>query len=278
VHLFGGEPLLNADGCADLLSLAAGVGMVSAQMTTNGTLLTASQARRLADLGLGSVQITFDGNRTDHDTSRVRRSGGGGTFDDILANVAAAIDATDGIRWNFRVNVSRRNRAGLAEMVDQIAAAVDASRCAIGFALVHDAGIGFADTLDPAAGLVDDVVGWVVRAADLGFQISRPRPIQPCRTCTYRDGRLGLVANADGVLYSCWESAGKPGWEVGTVDTGYRPHDEVDRRWVACGYENRRADAAVAARFRDAVDARVLDYLHASGRLGLRTAPAAPVG
>jgi uncharacterized protein len=276
VHLFGGEPLLNPDGCRDLLELAAGYGLVSAQMTTNGTLLTAPLARELAGLGLGSVQITFDGNRADHDLSRVRRSGGG-TFDDILANVAAAAEVTD-IRWNFRINVTRRNRAGLGEMVEQIAARVDAASCHIGFALVHDVGVGFTSTVDPEAELVDEVVGWFVRATELGFRIRRPRPVQPCRTCTYRDGQLGAVANADGILYSCWETAGKPGWEVGTAGTGYLPAGEVDGRWVACGHDARNTDPAAAARFRDAVDTRVLDHLHATGRLGMRTGAASPVG
>lgn len=273
VHLFGGEPLLNPDGCRDVLELAADRGMVSAQMTTNGTLLTPGLAVELAELGLGTVQITFDGNRADHDLTRVRRSGGG-TFDDILRNVAAAGAATD-IRWNFRINVSRHNRDGLGEMVEQIAAQVDAARCHIGFALVNDVGVGFTGTLEQDdAELVDAVVGWVVRSAELGFGISRPLPLQPCRTCTYRDGQLGVVANADGVLYSCWETAGKPGWEVGTAATGYLPADEVEGRWVGCGHDARNSAPETAARFRDAVDTRVLDYLHSTGRLGLRTGAA----
>ncbi|HEX6682110.1 MAG TPA: radical SAM protein [Candidatus Limnocylindrales bacterium] len=276
VHLFGGEPLLNPDGCRDMLELAAGYGMVSAQMTTNGTLLTPALAGELADLGLNSVQITFDGNREDHDESRVRRSGGG-TFDDILANVSAAAKAT-GIRWNFRINVSQKNRAGLTEMVEQIAAGVDPSRCRIGFALVNDVGIGFTHTVEPDPELVDDVVGWTIRASDLGFIIGRPRPVQPCRTCTYRDGRLGAVANADGILYSCWETAGKPGWEVGTAGGGYLPAGEVNGRWVGCGHDARNTDPRAAARFRDAVDTRVLDYLHSQGRLGMKTGAARTAG
>jgi uncharacterized protein len=276
VHLFGGEPLLNPDGCRDLLGLAADYGLVSAQLTTNGTLLTPALAGELVALGLGTVQITFDGNRNDHDRSRIRRSGEG-TFDDILTHVGAAIEATD-LRWNFRINVSQQNRRGLTEMVEQIAARVDAARVTIVFSLIHDAGIGFTSTVEPEAKLVDDMVGWIVRASELGFRISRPRPTQPCRTCTYRDGRLGLVANADGMLYSCWESAGKVSWEVGTTGTGYLPYDEVAERWVSCGYEARYAEPAAKTRFRDAVDTRVLDYLHSAGRLGLRTGAPATVG
>jgi uncharacterized protein len=85
-------------------------------------------------------------------------------------------------------------------------------------------------------------------------------------TCGFRDGRLGATVNADGTLYSCWESAGKPGWEVGTTETGYLPSEVTDPRWVACGYEARAKDPAAAARFQDAVDGQILDYLYSAGR------------
>jgi uncharacterized protein len=75
------------------------------------------------------------------------------------------------------------------------------------------------------------------------------------------------VVNADGTLYSSWMSAGKPGWEVGSIDTGYLDPAGVSDRWVTCGYEYRQADPAQVARFHDRLDGRVLDHLLASGRL-----------
>jgi uncharacterized protein len=200
VHLAGGEPLLNPDGCRDVLELAAGYGLVSARMTTDGTLLTPALAQELAMLGLGGVEVTLDCDRAGHDG--------------VLANVCAAAELTD-IRWSFRIEVSRGNRAGLNEMIEQIAVGVDASRCSISFASVHD-------------GDVDDVVGWLTHASDLGFHISRPEPAQP-------DVSFG----AEGILDDSRESASE-----------------------------------AAERFRDAVDTRVLDYLHRVGRLGLRAGTA----
>jgi uncharacterized protein len=265
VHLFGGEPLLNPTGCRDLLELAADHGLSSARMTTNGTLLSRELARELAGLGLSSVQITFDGNKFEHDRTRVRRSGVG-TFDAILSNIAEANEVTS-LRWNLRVNVSQRNRDGVPELMEQIARRVDPTRCHLYFALIYDTGLGFSDTAARGPDLVDAVVGWTIRAAELGFGVSRPKPARPCLSCAFRDGRLGAVVNADGTLYSCWESAGKPGWEVGSIDTGYLPANQVDDRWVACGYEARNADPAEITRFADAVDARILDYLRDNGRL-----------
>jgi uncharacterized protein len=266
LHLFGGEPLMNPDGCLTLLRLAGDCGLRTAHMTSNGTLLTPALARQLNQLGLGSIQITFDGSRDDHDRIRVRR-GGGATFDTILGNLARATETTD-LRWDLRVNVSHHNRAELGRLAEQVAAQVDPTRCVISFTTVDDVGVGYANALTRDRELVDSFVRWMTDAIDRGFRIHRPTPSRPCQSCMFRDGQFGAVVNADGKLYSCWESAGKPGWEVGNVGEGYRPG--VDARWVSCGYSARAIDPdAATSAFTDAVDAGVLDYLYATGRLGL---------
>lgn len=92
VMLFGGEPLLNPRGARELLRRAADLGELTASMVSNGTLLTPLIAKDLSAAGLRSVQITFDGDKDEHDAIRVRRSGGG-TFDVIISNVAKAMAA-----------------------------------------------------------------------------------------------------------------------------------------------------------------------------------------
>jgi uncharacterized protein len=74
--------------------------------------------------------------------------------------------------------------------------------------------------------------------------------------------------NADGVLSSCWETAGKPGWEVGTVTDGYLAGEAVRQRWVSCGdgYRYAEDDKAMES-FHDRVDAALLDYMRETGRL-----------
>jgi len=89
ILLFGGEPLLNAKGAVHLLQQARTLRLRSAEMATNGTLLTAAVAHRLAEAGLTRLQITFDGDPTSHDTLRVTRNGRP-TFDKILRNIRAA--------------------------------------------------------------------------------------------------------------------------------------------------------------------------------------------
>jgi uncharacterized protein len=266
ILLFGGEPLLNPRGCLELLARAADYGLESARMVSNATLLTPELARQLTDLGLGSVQVTFDGDRDRHDLIRVRRSGGG-TFDSIIANMVRASQVSP-LRWHLRVNVSDRNHVTVDGLLDQLADQLEPGRCSIDFAWVGDAGIGYANELRRTARLAEDFLRWRVRAREMGFRVSKPRAHMPCLTCSFINGRYGATVNADGTLASCWETAGKPGWEVGTVASGYLPAEQVRDRWISClDNSSDAADNVTRAAFQDAVDAAYLDYLDESGQL-----------
>lgn len=266
ILLFGGEPLLNPRGCAELLARAADHGLVSASMISNGVLLTPPLARQLAELGLRSVQITFDGDRDSHDRIRVRRSHGG-TFDAIVRNIVRATAVTP-IRWMLRVNVSHHNHTEIDALIERLASAVDTARCAIYFARVGDVGVGYANELLHTGELSAGFVRWQRRALELGFTVSRPRARVPCATCGFGDSRYGAVINADGTLSSCWETAGKPDWQVGSIDDGYLPADRTRDRWIGCGDLYRHGeDGQVMETFKNTVDAALLDYLDQTGRL-----------
>ena len=267
ILLFGGEPLMNPRGCRELLARAADYGLVSAAMISNLTMLTPLLARQLGDLGLGSLQVTFDGDRASHDLIRVRRSGGG-TFDAILGNLASAIATAPQIRWALRVNVSHHNYSGIDSLIERIAGAVPPASCRIYFARVGDVGIGYANELLHTGELAACFTRWQRRAIDLGFSIVRPQASTPCATCGYGDARYGAVVSADGTLASCWETAGRPGWEVGDMVAGYLPAEQTRDHWIGCEDTYRYGDDAQAlAAFRDTVDAALLDYLDETGRL-----------
>ncbi len=76
------------------------------------------------------------------------------------------------------------------------------------------------------------------------------------------------MVNADGTLSSCWETAGKPGWQVGSVADGYLPSHQTRDRWISCEDPHQYADDdQVVMAFQDGVDAAFLDYLDETGRL-----------
>ncbi|GLY75608.1 radical SAM protein [Actinoallomurus iriomotensis] len=264
--LFGGEPLLNPRGCVEMLARAADYNLSSAWMISNTTLLTPKLARRLSDLGLDSIQVTFDGDREDHDRIRVRRSNGG-TFDAIVGNIARASDAAP-LRWIVRVNVSHHNFRGIDALVERLAEAVDPDRCTIYFTRVGDVGVGYANDLLHTGELATCFTRWQRRALEVGFRVNRPRAHRVCPTCGHTDGRYGAVVNADGTLSSCWETAGKPDWKVGTVTGGYLPGAVTRDRWIACEDLYRYGEEGrVLADFHDTVDAALLDHLDETGRL-----------
>jgi len=268
ILLFGGEPLLNPRGCVELLARAADYGLASAWMISNATLLTPSLARQLEEHKLDCIQVTFDGDRDDHDQIRIRRSRSqGGTYDAIVANLVRA-SGTCSIKWLLRVNVSHHNHGGIDALIDRLAGALDTSRCTIYFARVGDVGVGYGNDLLHTGELVANFTRWQRRALDAGFTVTRPKANRPCATCGSGDGRHGAVVSADGELSSCWETAGKPDWNVGSAGDGYRPETVTSQRWIGCGdlyqYEE---DARAISSFRDAVDANLIDYLEATGRL-----------
>jgi uncharacterized protein len=263
--LFGGEPLLNPRGCLELLRRSRDIGLSRASMVTNGVLLTRKLAIELYDAGLQGAQVTFDGSRGDHDQIRVKRSGSG-TFDAIVHNVERATEAT-GLMWNLRVNVSHHNVERIGELFGQIHGRVDPARCSVTFAWVGDSGFGYSNDLAHAEKVCDAFAQWSITAIEAGFRLAWPTMRTTCQICSEPGGRNGAVVNPDGTLYSCWQSAGKPGWEVGTIDSGYFDLAKVADRWVTCGYEYRHADRDVAEAFQDKVDSRILDYLYATNRL-----------
>ncbi|MER6349764.1 radical SAM protein [Streptomyces sp. NPDC001595] len=266
VMLFGGEPTMYMDQCLRLLRGAGEIGLARASMISNGTLFTVPQMKALEEAGLRDVQVTFDGDAEAHDRSRIT-IGGRGTFARILDNLAEVSRKTD-IRWQLRVNLTAESIKGADRLVDRLSGRLDPARFGIYFALVHDPGIGFAGTVEHSRAVAEQVADLYGRVGEAGFPLPRPT-YSTCATCGETSGRTGATVNADGVLYSCWESAGQKGMEVGDVTRGYLPESVISSRWVACGYTaNGQVEPHVRQTFTDTLDALLLDRHYRSGRLG----------
>jgi len=147
------------------------------------------------------------------------------------------------------------------------AAKIDPTRCTLTFAWVGDAGFGYSNALHPLENVSDAMVAWSVAALNAGFDVVRPSMKTTCQICSVPGGQHGAVINADGKLYSCWQSAGKPGYEVGSINDGYSPLNDVRERWVCCGYEYKQTNSEAMAKFHDLVDSQFLDHLYTSGHL-----------
>jgi uncharacterized protein len=266
--LFGGEPLLNRAGCLAVLRRCAERVPTAGSMISNGTLLSGRLAAELESAGLRTVQITLDGPRALHDAVRATRAGRG-TFDAILANVAAAQDRTE-LDFTLRINLTARVLPAIGEALRHAAAIVDPARTRVALAPVLDGGVAGSPRPPSAAAeqsaseqtvAADQAVRAYALAQQLGFRTVLPRDGH-CDFCSVSRGRYGAVVNADGALFSCWESAGRPGYAVGTVTGGY--DDYPPERWISCGAHRREPELRT---FTDVVDAGLLDLARARGRV-----------
>jgi uncharacterized protein len=263
--LFGGEPTLYLRQCLNLLAGAAKIGLVHAGMISNATRLGPAAAIALEQAGLRSVQVTLDGDAPVHDRIRVTR-GGRGTFEQIMRNLER-VAARTSLRFMLRVNLTGESMDSAWELVDRLATRLDPARFGIGFARVNDAGPEFADTIEMSAAQAHVIGKLYKHALDTGFRVGLPT-LKPCIACGVVGGGTGSVVNADGTLYSCWESAGKEGYEVGTIADGYLADEVIAPRWVSCGFSGSNPPGTPAFdAFRDVVSADILDWMYDSGRL-----------
>lgn len=98
----GGEPLCRRDINA-LIEYAVGRGM-RAVLSTNGTMIDATAAKRLKTLGVSYVGISIDGIGGIHDRFR----GQAGAYEATLAGIRACREA--GVKVGLRFTVCRDNR------------------------------------------------------------------------------------------------------------------------------------------------------------------------
>jgi radical SAM protein with 4Fe4S-binding SPASM domain len=115
----GGEPLLRGD-LFTLIERARDLG-ISPQLSTNGVLIDAAVARRLARAGVAYAGVSIDGLRDFNDDYR----GLSGGYDAALQGLVHAKAA--GLRTGLRMTLTDRNREQLEAMV-ALAGSVDCDR------------------------------------------------------------------------------------------------------------------------------------------------------
>lgn len=123
---FGGEPMAAFDVIDEIAGFATETARqpgsrmhVSGGLTTNGSLLTIDKLDRLAELNQRSFQITLDGDREEHNRTRVRANGKG-TFDEIWNNLLNIRDHSEVFEVMLRLHVARDNVDSLSRLLGKI--------------------------------------------------------------------------------------------------------------------------------------------------------------
>jgi heme d1 biosynthesis radical SAM protein NirJ len=110
--LSGGEPLLRRD-IFDIAARARSMGFYTA-LSTNGTLIDAPLAKRIAAAGFDYVGISLDGLRETHDRFRRKE----GAFDASLAGLRRCRD--EGVKVGVRFTLTQDNAADLPGLLDLV--------------------------------------------------------------------------------------------------------------------------------------------------------------
>lgn len=124
INWFGGEPLLAWRSVLHFsrrLQHFCKINDITREdsMTTNGALLTSDIARQLIDSDIRVFQISLDGPKRFHDTTRLTRRGNG-TYDKILAHLHALRDVNARFQVALRVHVNGSNCESIPDFVSML--------------------------------------------------------------------------------------------------------------------------------------------------------------
>ena len=203
VMWYGGEPMLEYPLIVGVMEHVASVKgpalSVYSEMTTNGYNLSSEKFARLVGLGVQNYQITFDGDKEEHEKLRLSRSGRP-TFDVIWANVTTPHETDLPFRIKVRLHVNRDNEASMISLLRRFAAEIGSDeryefnvRTLMRLGGAHDADL----PLLPAGSKSVETVADVARS--LGFRIS---PRDPDYVC-YASKPNSFLIRPNGVLLKC---------------------------------------------------------------------------
>jgi uncharacterized protein len=232
---YGGEPLMGKESIfklSDILIAYCDKNQInySAGIVSNAYFLTADVAAQLYSRRVKWVQVTIDGDRDTHDKMRPLTSGHG-TFDKILENIAATLDATP-LAINVRVNVGQRNVDNVNQMLDILEARnyVKRGNFSVYFAPIEastpESGSAFEEKLARAE-FNKAVLALEERARKLrlsGIQ----KPSAGFMGMCVAASQGGYVIGANGDVHKCWETAHDPTKRIGTIFAPAHMHDSVN--------------------------------------------------
>jgi uncharacterized protein len=239
VQWFGGEPLL---ALADirrlsrkLAALMADAGKpYSAEVITNGFLLTEAAAKELAALGVVDAQFTLEGMRRTHDRVR-KQADGTGSFDRIVENMVAA---SRHLAVTLRVHVAPYSLESVLELLPYLAGLGLQRRLKkLYFSPLFNYRAGLAAkgqfALEPrkfmgSAEFAAVQTQLLALAKRLGFPADDPLDVS-YGLCTGVK-TASAVVNPDGSLAKCYLDAGEADAAHGAVD-GSRPRPEKLAWW-----------------------------------------------
>ena len=228
VSFYGGEPFLpsNITIIRNALGYAKKYGM-TASAISNATEVNAMPEIFGPDCGfISRIQISLDGSRELHDSSRVSASGEK-TFDKITDNIAMLLGRKTKV--SIRINLNRQTLESVPQLIKELKAKniLGNPYASIYASPLHDniAEVDAADFMDLSElsaqvfKLGIDLEHPVsLRANEMSYLFSLEKGIGLTHTCfCMQTMQRSLVVDPFGDLYACFEEAGYPEFRVGHV-------------------------------------------------------------
>lgn len=199
LSFFGGEPLLYYEDvvlplmqytvhAAKHHGLALGV-----SFTTNGFLITKDMVEDFLKYNVTGLQISFDGNKEQHDQTRyVSKSRG--SYDVIVENIKLLV--RKGIPVTMRINYTEKNLIGLEDVLESFSDLNYEQRQQITLSMNKV----WQETNED---LGNQVVDFKERSAEFGFKLPDAFQGNLVRNSCYADKRNQSVINYNGDVYKC---------------------------------------------------------------------------
>ncbi|MBU0511863.1 MAG: radical SAM protein, partial [Chloroflexi bacterium] len=209
ISWFGGEPLLAPNIVIELSQYFHEYCLehhieLSADMTTNGSLLVPDVFEQIIQYGVRMFQITLDGVREDHNKHRIAANGGG-TFDTILSNLRYMKSTKHSFVVILRNNLDPESIEKLQEFVNLMKIEFGGDpRFLMFFRTIGRWGGPNDKSLTICERSVDKVIMQANRAAiGAGFRVFASTDLGPFHFVCYAAYPQSLVINPNGNIYKC---------------------------------------------------------------------------
>lgn len=235
LSLLGGEPLLYRESLGEFVAaLQLRIDIADLHIVTNGTKLTKEALTEICGSMSPSLQLTFDGPASVHDRFRYFSSGVG-TYSTILRNISNTFDLCKEV--GFRINLEPSTVNLVPEIIEDISKLIPLQETSFSLAPIDNT-VYYTVQGGWNEQHFENYYNVARQVIASGANLSFPGHSGFCRTCSLPGRPDGLVITGDGKLYSCWDSAGQPGYVVGSIEKGFEK-DGSSEAWVQCGYGNK---------------------------------------
>ncbi len=216
---FGGEPLLAFPIIEEINEKLKSANIkFRSSLITNGTLLTSKIRKRISNLDLDHIQITFDGNREQHDSKRFFKNNKG-TFDIIIENLKGLIQETE-INVNIQINIDKTNFTSYETiylmLYELFPNEIKNKRLQIGYNRVQNrTDFDTCNTCIPDESYFDIIKSFANLRSQAQKPLRLPLTNMPCMLRSISS----FVIGPNGDIYKCLEHIGKKGKKIGNINS-----------------------------------------------------------